>query len=94
MREKTATVISTALMIVPWSIFVLRANQWALESPAAEIIISCYAALMIAGGIWTAIWYRKKSMPSSWTKICLMVNGLYAFVGAAVFCMMAVTRWS
>lgn len=45
MKEKTMTLVSFIMMFVPWTILPLRSFSWALESPAAEIMISAYALL-------------------------------------------------
>ena len=55
MKNKIHTAICTILLFVPWTIFPLRTNRWALESPAAEIIIACYCILMIGCGILTGL---------------------------------------
>ena len=47
MKNKILTAISTIMLFVPWTILPLRTFDWALESPVAEIMISCYAAFMI-----------------------------------------------
>ena len=59
MKNKILTTISTIMLFVPWTILPLRKFDWALESPAAEIMISCYAAFMIFSGIFTMISYIK-----------------------------------
>ena len=51
MKNKILTTISTIMLFVPWTILPLRMFDWALESPVAEIIISCYAAFMIFSGV-------------------------------------------
>lgn len=42
MKNKILTAISTIMLFVPWTILPLRTFDWALESPVAEIMISCY----------------------------------------------------
>lgn len=59
MKNKFAIIISTIMLFVPWTILPLRTFDWALESPAAEIMISCYAAFMIFSGIFTIFFYVK-----------------------------------
>ncbi|WP_040985226.1 hypothetical protein [Oceanobacillus jeddahense] len=77
--------ICTIMLFIPWTILILRTYDWALESPAAEIIILSYAAFMIFSGIFTIFAYLKIDR-GALMKICLMVNCLYAFVGtAAIF---------
>jgi len=88
MKNKILTGISTLMMFIPWTIFPLRTLDWALKSPAAEIIISCYAAFMILSGIFTIASYMKAKVQNNLMKICLLVNGLYAVVGVAAFGLM------
>lgn len=86
------TAISTMMLFIPWTILPLRTNAWALESPAAEIIIVSYAVFMIFSGIFTIISYVAARAQNNLMKICLMVNGLYAVVGAAILGMMVIPR--
>lgn len=88
MKNTILTAISTIMLFIPWTILPLRTNAWALESPAAEIIISIYAAFMIFSGIFTIISYVKARTQNNLMKLCLMVNGLYGVVGVAIFGMM------
>ena len=55
MKNKILTAISTIMLFVPWTILPLRTFDWALESPVAEIMISCYAAsIVLYGNVNTA----------------------------------------
>lgn len=49
--DPTKAVLLTALcaimVFIPWTILPLRTQPWALEIPAAGIIIACYAIFMI-----------------------------------------------
>lgn len=45
MKTKILTTICTLMIPIPWTILYLRSFAWALESPAAEITISCYYIL-------------------------------------------------
>lgn len=92
MKNKILTTISTIMLFVPWTILPLRKFDWALESPAAEIMISCYAAFMIFSGIFTMISYIKAKVQNNLMKVCLIVNGLYAVGGAAIFAMMVLPK--
>lgn len=92
MRGKVSTAISTIMVVVPWTILVLRENQWALQSPMAEILISCYAGFMIFSGIFTINSYVKKGVQNNLMKICLIINGMYAVAGAAVIVMMILPK--
>ncbi|MBS4536757.1 hypothetical protein GOQ29_14130 [Clostridium sp. D2Q-14] len=93
MKNKVLTAISTIMLFVPWTILILRTNQWALESPVAEIMISCYAAFMIFSGIFTIVSYVKANAQNNLMKICLVVNSLYAVGGVAAFAMMVVPKF-
>lgn len=90
MKHKFFTIISTIMLFVPWTILLLRRYDWALESPAAEIMISCYAAFMIFSGIFTIAAYTKAGVQNAWMKICTVVNMLYAAGGLATFGLMLV----
>lgn len=75
----------TMMLFVPWTILILRTNDWALESPTAEMMILSYAAFMVASGIFTIFTYLKIDR-GALMKICLIVHCLYAIVGtAAIF---------
>lgn len=92
MKNKILTVISTIMLFVPWTILPLRTFDWALESPVAEIMISCYAAFMIFSGVFTNISYVKAKAQNNLMKVCLVVNSLYAVAGVAVFGMMVLPK--
>ena len=57
MKEKILTAVSTLMIFIPWTILPLRTFNWALESPAAEIIVYSYAAFMVFSGIFTLLSY-------------------------------------
>ena len=92
MKNKILTVISTIMLFVPWTILPLRTFDWAIESPVAEIMISCYAAFMIFSGVFTIISYVKAKAQNNLMKVCLVVNSLYAVAGVAVFGMMVLPK--
>ncbi|MCM3443873.1 hypothetical protein AB3Z07_14235 [Metabacillus halosaccharovorans] len=92
MINKILTVISTIMLFIPWTILVLRTQAWALESPVAELMISCYAAFMIFSGIFTVISYVKAKVQNNLMKLCLVVNILYAIGGAALIGMMILPK--
>lgn len=94
MKNKLLTGIATLLLFLPWTILPLRTFPWALTSPAAEIIISCYAAFMILGGIFTVFCYKKARIQNTWMKICFIINLLYGVGGIAAFGMMAASHRS
>lgn len=93
MRDKNLTLVSFFMMFVPWTILPLRSFSWALESPVAEIMISCYALFMIFSGIFTIVVYMKKRVQNNLIKICVVVNGLYAVAGLAAFGMMILPKF-
>ena len=83
MKNKILTAASAIMLFIPWTILPLRTFDWALESPVAEIMISCYAAFMIFSGVFTIISYVRAKAQNNLMKVCLIVNGLYAVGGAA-----------
>lgn len=94
MKNKILTAVNTLMLFVPWTILLLRSFDWALESPAAEIMISCYAAFMIFSGVFTLLSYVKAKAQNNVMKVCLIINGLYAIGGVAAFAMMANTYFT
>ena len=88
MKNKKLTVISLIMIVIPWTIFPIRTYEWALKSPTAEIMISAYAAFMIFSGIFTIYVYMKGKVKNNLMKVCTVINGLYAVVGAMIFFMM------
>lgn len=88
MKKKIFTTISTLMIFVPWTILPLRSFPWALESPAAEIMISGYAAFMIFSGIFTILAYTRARVQHTWMKVCVVINGIYMVGGIAAFLMM------
>lgn len=94
MKNKILTAISTIMLFVPWTILPLRTCDWALQSPVAEIMISCYAAFMIFSGIFTIVTYVKAKVQNNVMKVDLIVNSFYAIFGICAFILMAVTKFS
>ena len=92
MKNKILTAVSAIMLFIPWTILPLRTFDWALESPVAEIMISCYAAFMIFSGVFTIISYVKAKAQNNLMKVCLIINGIYAVGGVAAFCMMVLTK--
>lgn len=90
MKKKLFTTLCTLMMLIPWTILPLRQFPWALEMPAAEIMIASYAAFMIFSGIFTIFSYGKLKLQNTLMKICLVVNTLYGLFGILVFCLMSV----
>lgn len=88
MKENILTAVSTLMIFIPWTILPLRTFDWALESPAAEIMISCYAGFMIFGGLFTILSYMKARARNNLMKVCLVIHGLYLAGGIAVVAMM------
>ena len=92
MKNKILTAVSTMMMFVPPTILFLRSFEWALESPTAEIMISCYLVFMIVSGVFTIVVYIKKNVRNNLMKVCLMINSLYAAVGIVMMGMMINTK--
>ncbi len=88
MKEKILTTVSTLMIFVPWTILPLRTFDWALESPASEIMISCYAGFMIFGGLFTILSYMKAKVQNNLMKVCLVIHGLYLAGGIVAVTMM------
>ena len=92
MKNKILTTVSAIMLFIPWTILPLRTYDWALESPVAEIMISCYAAFMIFSGVFTIISYVKAKAQNNLMKVCLIVNSLYAVAGVVFLGMMINTH--
>lgn len=92
MKNKILTAASAIMLFIPWTILPLRTFDWALESPVAEIMISCYAAFMIFSGVFTIISYVRAKAQNNLMKVCLIVNGLYSVGGVAAFCMIVLPK--
>lgn len=88
MKKNILTVISTVMMLVPWTILPIRTFDWALESPVAEIMIAGYAVFMIFSGVFTIAAYGKGKVQNQMMKVCCVINGMYAVFGTAVLGMM------
>lgn len=93
MKNKILTAVSAVMLLVPWTILPLRTFDWALESPAAEIMIACYSAFMIFSGVFTIVSYVKAKAENNLMKICLIVNSLYAVAGVVFLGMMINTHF-
>lgn len=92
MKNKILTVISAIMLFVPWTILPLRTFGWALESPAAEILIYSYAAFMIFSGIFSILAYTKGKVRSKLMQVCASVNSIYAVGAIAIIAMNIITR--
>ena len=87
-REKTLTGIATGMMGVPWTLLILRAFDWARQSPVAERMILGYAGFMIFSGIFALVAYVVSARKSGLLKVCVAVNGLYLLFAPAVLALM------
>ncbi len=87
MKNKILTAISTIMLFIPWTILPLRSFDWALESPAAEIMILSYAAFMIFSGIFSILAYTKGKVKSKLMQVCVIVNSIYAVGAIAIIAM-------
>ena len=92
MKNKILTAICTLMIPVPWTILYLRTFPWALESPAAEITISCYCIFMIFSSLFTILSYFRGKAQKTLMKICLVINGIYAMGGVVLFAMMILPK--
>lgn len=73
-----SSVAAFLLAFVPWTILLVRTQEWALKSPAAEITIGIYSVEIILAFLYCLILYTKKNHKDAMTSIGLVVNGLYA----------------
>ena len=88
LKQTVLTAVCIIMLFLPWTILPLRSFPWALESPAAEIMISGYAVFMIFSGIFTAVVYAKGKIQHTLMKLCVVINGLYALGGIIGFVLM------
>ena len=77
--KKVITFISLVMVFLPWTIFPLRTNPWALQSPAEEIIVYSYAAFMIFSAIFTTAAYVKGKVKNRGMQIAMVINDIYGF---------------
>ena len=77
--KKLITFISVLMIFIPWTIFPIRTNPWALQSPAAEIIVYSYAAFMIFSAVFTTLAYTKGQVKNKVMQIALVINDIYGF---------------
>ena len=79
-HEKNNTCISSRILLafVPWTILLVRTQEWALKSPAAEITIGIYSVEIMLAFLYCLILYTKKRHKDVLASIGLVANGLYA----------------
>ncbi len=77
--KKIITFISLIMIFLPWTIFPLRTNPWALQSPAAEIIVYSYAAFMIFSAVFTTVAYTKGNVKNKVMQIAMVIHDIYGF---------------
>lgn len=87
MKNKILTAVSTIMLFIPWTILPLRSFDWALKSPAAEIMILSYAAFMIFSGIFSILAYTKGKVKSKLMQVCVAINSIYAVGAIAIIAM-------
>lgn len=87
MKNKILTAVSTIMLFIPWTILPLRSFDWALKSPAAEIMILSYAAFMIFSGIFSILVYTKGKVKSKLMQVCVAINSIYAVGAIAIIAM-------
>lgn len=87
MKNKILTAVSTIMLFIPWTILPLRSFDWALKSPAAEIMILSYAAFMIFSGIFSILVYTKGKVKSKLMQVCVANNSIYAVGAIAIVAM-------
>ena len=77
--KKIITFVSLVMVFLPWTIFPLRTNPWALQSPAAEIIVYSYAAFMIFSAVFTTVAYVKGKVKNKVLQMDMVINDIYGF---------------
>ena len=87
MKNKILTAVSTIMLFIPWTILPLRCFDWALKSPAAEIMILSYAAFMIFSGIFSILVYTKGKVKSKLMQVCVAINSIYDVGAIAIVAM-------
>ena len=75
------TAIAGLMVFLPWTILILRQFEWALQSPAAEIMIGSYAVFMIFSGAFKFVVYMYGKARSNLMNICLVINEIYGVFG-------------
>lgn len=93
MKAKIFSIINILLLFLPWTILLLRLNEWALASPTAEILIGVYCAEMLLGGVFSIYSYLKQGKSSRLMQVCLVINVLYAAAALFLGAWMALTAW-
>lgn len=86
-EKQNFTAVSTIMLFIPWTILPLRSFDWALKSPAAEIMILSYAAFMIFSGIFSILVYTKGKVKSKLMQVCVAINSIYAVGAIAIVAM-------
>lgn len=94
MKEKVLTALSVIALFVPFTIFSIRENEWALKSPTAEIMIASYAVFMILCGVFAIFLYKKENIKNTVMKISLTANCIYMTGGVIAIAMMISTALS
>lgn len=84
MKNKIMSVVSALFLVSPFTLLILRANRWALESPLAEILIITYAILMIVGALYTLLAFTAFKVRNAFMTVSLIINILYAVFGGGV----------
>ena len=88
MKNKILTFFCTIMLFVPWTILLVRMNEWALKSPFAERIITGYALFKIFSGAFTIMTYFTGKVQNILMKACLVINTIYAVAGVIFLSMM------
>lgn len=92
MKKKVIEIISTIMLFIPWTILIFRTQQWALESPTAEIMIIVYCILMILIGIFTLVGYNKFKIQTTLMKVCTVINTIYAVAGVGILALLLLQK--
>lgn len=91
MKEKYITAVSFFFLLLPWTIFPIRTNAWALKTPAAQVIISLYLAAMVLGAVFSTFCYVRRLSRSRLMQVCVVLNDLYGFAAVCLAGLMIIT---
>jgi hypothetical protein len=86
------SVLNLILTFVPWTILILRQYDFALQSPAAEIIITVYCIYIAGAFAFSLYLHTKKNMRDILSGIALILNSIY-LAGALVMICMSIPSW-
>jgi hypothetical protein len=85
-KIKILSVLDLVSAVVPWTILIWRQYEFALKSPAAEIIIAAYGIYIVAAFVFSMYIYAKKKIRGTLPGIALVLNGIYLTATVVLVC--------